>query len=179
LATASSTVAARQVVERGQRVHAVDRAELIERHMVVDAGRSVELLDPMAQQEKLCDGPIIARMITMIEAHLGRKFDANMLWEVGGNNGFQPFLAGALLGLPVVDCDAMGRAFPQADMTTFAICDLPAYLRTMVDIRDDTILFTRTEIWTWIQLSYLPGNSLRVRARLVGDVDPRRAAATS
>ena len=49
-----------------------------------------------------------------------------MLWEVGGNNGFQPFLAASLLGLPVVDCDAMGRAFPQADMTTFAICDLPA-----------------------------------------------------
>ena len=100
---------------------------------------------PLAMQEKMVDGPVIASTITMMEEYLGRKFKAIMLWEVGGNNGFQPFLAGALLGLPVVDCDAMGRAFPQADMTTFAICDLPAYPWTMVDIRDNRMIFTEAE----------------------------------
>lgn len=144
-------------------------ASLLEAKHHWNNGRSVELIDPLtlgdddliacvgqmgaplAQQEKLCDGPVMARTITMMEEHIGKKFSAIMLWEVGGNNGFQPFLAGAILGLPIVDCDAMGRAFPQADMTSFAICDLPAYPWTMVDIRKNSVVFTEAEDWTWME----------------------------
>ena len=57
---------------------------------------------------------MIASTITMMEQYIGRKFDAVMLWEIGGNNGFQAVLSGMLLDLPIVDCDAMGRAFAQA-----------------------------------------------------------------
>ncbi len=60
-----------------------------------------------------------------------------MLWEIGGSNAFQPLLARRLLDLPVVDADAMGRAFPRGDMTSFAICDLPVYPWTLADIRDN------------------------------------------
>jgi DUF917 family protein len=45
----------------------------------------------------------------------------------------------------------MGRAFPQADMTTFAICDLPAYPWTMIDIRRNAIIFAEAEDWTWME----------------------------
>ena len=40
--------------------------------------------------------------------------------EVGGLNSIQPLITGARLGLPVLDCDGMGRAFPelQARITT-------------------------------------------------------------
>src|SRR5476649_2087664 len=132
-------------------------------------GKSVELIDPMSlgdddlvacvgqmgapivMQERLCDGPVIAATITMMEKHIGRKFKAIMLWEVGGNNGFQAFLAGALLGLPVVDCDAMGRAFPQADMTTFAISGFSAAPWTMVDPRHNSVIFTEAVDWTWME----------------------------
>jgi DUF917 family protein len=44
-----------------------------------------------------------------------------MATEIGGGNGLAPFLAGALLGLPVVDADGMGRAFPLADQVSYAI----------------------------------------------------------
>src|SRR5580704_15060382 len=133
---------------------------LLEARMHWSAGKSVELIDPLtlddddliacvgqmgapiAMQEKMCDGPVIARTITMMEEFLGRRFKAIMLWEGGGNNGFQPFLAGALLGLPVVDCDAMGRAFPQADMTTFAISDFSAAPWTIINIRKNSVIFT-------------------------------------
>jgi DUF917 family protein len=89
----------------------------------------------------------------MMEQHLadGRKFEAIMLWEVGGNNGFQAILAGMLLDLPIVDCDAMGRAFPQADMTTFAICDLRPYPWTMVDLRQNRMIFAEAEDWNWME----------------------------
>jgi DUF917 family protein len=142
---------------------------LLEARQHWGAGRSVDLIDPLAlddddaiacigqmgapiaMQEKMVDGPLIARTITMMEEHIGRKFKAIMMWEVGGNNGFQPFLAGSLLGLPVVDCDAMGRAFPRADMTTFAIRDLPAYPWTMIDIRANSVILTSAVDWTWME----------------------------
>jgi DUF917 family protein len=132
-------------------------------------GKSVELIDPLslgdedliacvgqmgapiAMQEKMCDGPVIAATIPMMEKHIGARFKAIMLWEVGGNNGFQAFLAGALLGLPVVDCDAMGRAFPQADMTTFAISDFSAAPWTMIDIRKNSVIFTEAVDWSWME----------------------------
>lgn len=38
---------------------------------------------------------------------------AVMAGEVGGGNGVEPLVVGARLGLPVVDGDLMGRAFPE------------------------------------------------------------------
>ena len=143
-----SLLEARRHWSEGKSVELIDPMTLKDNDMIACVG---QMGAPLAMQEKMCDGPVIARTITMMEEHLGRKFKAIMLWEVGGNNGFQPFLAGAILGLPVVDCDAMGRAFPQADMTTFAICDLPAYPWTMVDIRKNTVIFTEAEDWAWME----------------------------
>ncbi|HET9538265.1 MAG TPA: DUF917 domain-containing protein [Mesorhizobium sp.] len=143
-----SLLEARKHWAMGKSVDLVDPLALDDDDLIACVG---QMGAPLALQEKMCDGPVIARTITMMEEYLGRKFKAIMLWEVGGNNGFQPFLAGAILGLPVVDCDAMGRAFPQADMTTFAICDLPAYPWTMVDIRRNSIIFTEAEDWTWME----------------------------
>ena len=106
---------------------------------------------PLVKQERLVDGPVIASTITMMEEYLGRKFEAVMLWEIGGNNGFQAVLSGMLLDLPIVDCDAMGRAFPQADMTTFSICELKPYPWTMVDIRHNHMIFVEAEDWSWME----------------------------
>jgi len=142
---------------------------LLEAKLHLAAGRTVRLIDPLglpddaligcvgqmgaplAMQERMCDGAVMARTVTMMEQHLGRKFDALMLWEIGGNNAFQSILAGQLLGLPIVDCDAMGRAFPQADMTSFAICDLAPAPWTMVDIRANSIIFTEAVDWAWME----------------------------
>ncbi len=143
-----SLLEARQHWAEGKSVDLIDPLALGDDDLIACVG---QMGAPLAMQEKMCDGPVIARTITMMEEYLGKKFKAIMLWEVGGNNGLQPFLAGAILGLPVVDCDAMGRAFPQADMTTFAICDLPAYPWTMVDIRKNTVIFSQAEDWSWME----------------------------
>ena len=106
---------------------------------------------PLVIQERLNDGVIIAETVRRMARHIERDFDAIMIWEVGGANCLQAFLAAAHLGLPIVDCDAMGRAFPQADMCTFAICDVPAYPWTMVDIRKNSVIFTEAEDWAWME----------------------------
>ncbi len=41
--------------------------------------------------------------------------------EIGGANAMAPIITAALAGLPVIDGDGMGRAFPEVQMTTFAI----------------------------------------------------------
>src|SRR5678815_3149078 len=91
---------------------------------------------PLVGQERLTDPHTIARAVTMMEEYLGRPFRAIMSLEIGGGNAIQPFMAAALLNRPVVDGDCMGRAFPEAQMTSFAIHDLQMYPLTLVDVRD-------------------------------------------
>jgi hypothetical protein len=71
--------------------------------------------------------------------------------EIGGSNALQPFLAAAILGLPVVDADAMGRAFPEAQMTSFAIGGLRPYPLTLADVRDNEVIVARAASWKWME----------------------------
>jgi DUF917 family protein len=71
--------------------------------------------------------------------------------EIGGGNALSPFLAGAVLDLPVVDADAMGRAYPEAQMTSFAIGDLKMYPLSLVDCRDNEVVVARTPSWKWME----------------------------
>src|SRR5205807_10445897 len=69
---------------------------------------------PLVGQERLTDSRTMAKAVRMMEDYLGQKFRAIMSVEIGGNNAIQPMMGAAHLGLPVVDADAMGPAFPEA-----------------------------------------------------------------
>lgn len=68
-----------------------------------------------------------------IERAVGRRATALMPIEVGGGNSMIPIAAAALAGLPVVDGDAMGRAFPEAQMVTFHLAGYGPGTTVMVD----------------------------------------------
>ena len=106
---------------------------------------------PLVMQERLLDPALLAQAVRMMETYTGRRFRAVMSVEIGGSNGLAAFLAGALLDLPVVDADAMGRAFPEAQMTSFAICDLPMYPLTLADARDNAVIVQRAASWKWME----------------------------
>jgi hypothetical protein len=74
-----------------------------------------------------------------------------MSLEIGGGNAIQPFMAAALLDRPVVDADCMGRAFPEAQMTSFAIHDLRMYPLTLVDVRDNAVIVAQAASWKWME----------------------------
>jgi hypothetical protein len=132
-------------------------------------GKRVELLDPMALadddwvavvssmgaplvgEERLQDPEVAAKPVTMMETHLGVSFRGIMSVEIGGANALQPFLAAAVLGLPVVDADAMGRAFPEAQMTSFAIGGLRPFPLTLADVRDNEVIVARAASWKWME----------------------------
>jgi hypothetical protein len=106
---------------------------------------------PLVGQERLTDPRTIARAVTLMEEYLGRTFRAVMSVEIGGGNAIQPFMAAALLDRPVVDADAMGRAFPEAQMTSFAIHDLQPWPLTLADVRDNAVVVARAASWTWME----------------------------
>src|SRR5213594_1168046 len=106
---------------------------------------------PLVGQERLTDPRTIARAVTMMEEYLGRRFGAIMSLEIGGGNAIQPFMAAALLDRPVVDADCMGRAFPEAQMTSFAIHDLCMYPLMLVDVRDNAVVVARAASWKWME----------------------------
>src|SRR6266481_5266410 len=99
---------------------------------------------PLVGQERLTDPRTIALAVRMMEEYRGCRFDAVMSLEIGGGNSLQPFMAAAVLGLPVVDADCMGRAFPEAQMTSFAIHDLTMYPLTLADVRTNAIRLGET-----------------------------------
>jgi uncharacterized protein len=73
---------------------------------------------PVVMQERLQDSRDVARAVEIMADYVGRPFDAIMATEIGGSNAFQPLMAAAHLNIPIVDADAMGRAYPEAQMTS-------------------------------------------------------------
>lgn len=81
---------------------------------------------PTVSVEKLPNGGEAVAGLRRLEEIMGRPIDAVLPIEIGGGNGLAPLIAAAELGIPVVDCDGMGRAFPESQMAIFNIRGLSA-----------------------------------------------------
>lgn len=81
---------------------------------------------PTVSVEKLPNGGESVAGLRRLEKFMGRAIDAVFPIEIGGANGLAPLMAATELGIPVVDCDGMGRAFPESQMTIFNIRGLSA-----------------------------------------------------
>ena len=62
---------------------------------------------------------------------LGRQVEATMPIEAGGINSTIPLVLAARTGLPVVDADGMGRAFPEVQMVTLGAGGATAWPLTL------------------------------------------------
>lgn len=104
---------------------------------------------PTVMVEKLPKGDEIVKAFQSLEAYLGRKIDATMSIEAGGLNSTTPFTVAASLGLPLVDADGMGRAFPEIQMVTFTLHGISATPMAMADEKGNSaILNTISNRWT-------------------------------
>ena len=81
---------------------------------------------PTVSVEKLPNGREATDGLRRLEQLLGRKIDAVLPIEIGGGNGLAPLVAAAEMGIPMVDADGMGRAFPESQMSIFSINGLSA-----------------------------------------------------
>jgi DUF917 family protein len=112
---------------------------LMVENAMMESGKDLELLDlsdvpddalviptammgaPTCIVEKLPEGTEAVSSLQRLERHLGKKAFATMPIEAGGVNSMIPLVVAMKLGIPVVDADGMGRAFPELYHETFHI----------------------------------------------------------
>ncbi len=138
----------RELYRSGTRVELLDPDELADDDWVAVVS---SMGAPLVGEERLQDPATAAKPVRMMEEHLGVTFRAIMSLEIGGSNALQPFLAAAVMNRPVVDADCMGRAFPEAQMTSFAIGDLRCYPLALADVRDNAVIISRAASWKWME----------------------------
>ncbi|WP_082659787.1 DUF917 domain-containing protein [Aureimonas sp. AU40] len=107
-----------QCLDEGLEVEVIDPSELDDDALVIPTAM---MGAPTVLVEKIPSGDEAVNSLRSLERHLGRKAQATMPIEIGGINSTIPLVVGARLGLPIVDADGMGRAFPQLEMETFGV----------------------------------------------------------
>ena len=98
--------------------------EVISAHELADDAQVVSVAGigaPTVLVEQLQASGVCEMLLARMEKYLGRKVDALIPAEVGGLNSVIPLALGAQVGLPVLDADGMGRAFPHLEMCTFSV----------------------------------------------------------
>ena len=104
---------------------------------------------PTVLCEKMIGGNEYKALFDIVGNHMGKKVFATMPMEAGGLNSLFPIAAAARLNLPLVDCDGMGRAFPELQMVTFTIGGISASPMALADEKGNTVIFdTITNKWS-------------------------------
>jgi DUF917 family protein len=96
----------------------VDVDELPDDDMIMPCGG---IGAPLVALEKIEAGDEGERLRNLMQRQTGRTVAALMAGEIGGGNGLVPVTWAARMGLPVVDADGMGRAFPLASQVTVEV----------------------------------------------------------
>jgi DUF917 family protein len=136
----------RKLYGEGKRVSLLDPMELADDDLVGEVGF---MGAPLITKERLPDPVQIRRAFDAMQRYTGQQFCAVMSSEIGGENGVLPLLVAALAGVPLLDADPRGRAFPEMQMSSFAIAGLPLFPVAMADIRHNEIIMTQSASPHW------------------------------
>jgi DUF917 family protein len=107
---------AERILAEGGPVRVAHPSELPQDGLVI---ASALVGSPAILGELLPEGGEFVRAVQGLARHLAAAPVAVMGLEAAGVNVFPPVLVAAALGLPLVDFDGMGRAFPRLDQTMF------------------------------------------------------------
>lgn len=100
---------------------------------------------PTVMVEKLPSGAQFAEAIRSLATHLGVTPTHVACIEVGGVNSTSPIVAAAELGLPLVDGDGMGRAFPEVQMVLPTLSGISATPMALADEKGNTAVFATVD----------------------------------
>lgn len=104
---------------------------------------------PTVIVEKVPNGTEMRQAVRALERLLSDTTVAVMSIEAGGLNSIIPLALAAEMGLPLVDGDGIGRAFPEVQMTSFTIHGVPATPMSLVDDKGNTVTIeTIDNLWT-------------------------------
>ncbi|NQV07611.1 DUF917 domain-containing protein [bacterium] len=104
---------------------------------------------PTVMTEKIPGGEEVIAAFSALQDYLGREITHTMSIEAGGLNSTIPLVVASRLGLPLVDADMMGRAFPELQMCTPTMWGISATPMAIADEKGNTtILKTVDNHWT-------------------------------
>ena len=96
---------------------------------------------PVVSVERIKRGDEPLRALRALERHIGREFTHVVPGEIGGANSTSPMVVAAQTGLPLIDGDGMGRAFPELQQDTFMIYGVAAAPGAIADPRGHVAIF--------------------------------------
>jgi uncharacterized protein len=103
---------------------------------------------PTVSIEKFENGDEGERLREHLQFLTGRRVAALMAGEIGGGNGVLPVAWAAGMGLPLVDADGMGRAFPEVPQVTMQLAGISPSPAVITDERGNLIVFqTVSDRW--------------------------------
>lgn len=137
---------AKAAIERNGPVTLLDPDELDDDDLIIP---SAMMGAPTVMLEKMPRGTEIVTAFEAIQEYLGKKATATMSIEAGGLNSTTPFVVAAELGIPLVDCDTMGRAYPEIQMCTPTMYGVTATPMAIADEKGNSaIINTINNRWT-------------------------------
>jgi DUF917 family protein len=137
---------AREAIRRHGPITLVEPDELPDDALVVPAAM---MGAPTIMVEKIPSGNEIVVAFKALEEVLGRPITHTIPAEAGGLNSITPFTLAAQLGIPVVDADLMGRAFPELQMCLPSLYGVAATPMAMADEKGNSVVIkTVSNRWT-------------------------------
>ena len=100
---------------------------------------------PSVLAEKGINGCEITNLLAAQEEQLGRKLDAIVLSEIGGMNSVIPVAAAAIAGIPLVNVDGMGRAFPGLQQDSYNIAGVHTWPMAFADEKGNVAMLTTVD----------------------------------
>jgi uncharacterized protein len=129
---------ARRLLRNGAEMPVVPPSDVPDDALVVSVGG---MGAPTVGIERISRGdePLVA--LRALEKHIGRQATHLIPSEIGGGNSTRPLVIAAMAGIPVIDADGMGRAFPELQMDTFSIYGVSPTPAALADIYHNVTVF--------------------------------------
>ena len=83
---------------------------------------------------------VMDHAVIELEEYLDKKIEVMVPVELGAGNSTAPLATGIRLGIPVVDGDYGGRAYPEEMQSTLFLNDIPPYPLSIVDWWGDVLI---------------------------------------
>ena len=126
------------MLKDGYEVPVISLAELEDDALVASCGG---VGAPTVGVERMGEGWEMYRSLRALESYVGKPATHMIAAEIGGGNSLAPIKVAIQAGLPVVDGDAMGRAFPELQMDTFCIYGVRPTPAAISDVRGHVAVF--------------------------------------
>lgn len=135
-------LAALQAIEEYGPVELVDLDDLPDDGLIMGCGM---VGAPTVSLEKFGNGQEVEWLRDRVEALTGRPVVALMCTEIGGANGCEPVAWAARMGIPLVDADGMGRAFPEMHQVSMHVAGVPSSPCVITDEQENVSVLYPTD----------------------------------